>query len=673
MNRAVIGIGAAILGCMLHVAPSNAGAVSSSRGETYPLIHLQSSWMRTLAFGPNGPIPKIVVDQFGYPTLARKIAVVRSPQVGFDKTSHFAPGTVYALVDLVSGRILKQAPLMPWNDGNVHAGSGDKTWWFDFSDVTTPGRYAVVDIDRHVRSPEFAIGEDVYRNVMKHAVRMFFYQRAGFAKDVKFAGADWRDSASHLRQGQDAQSQPWPSTRSASNGTPTRDLRGGWYDAGDYNKYTNWAARNINVLLQAYEENPQAFRDDLNIPESENGVPDLLDEIRWGLEWLARMQNEDGSLLCIQGLASGSPPSASSGPSYYGPATTSASLSGAAAFAFASKIFAKRSEPDLKVFAARLAERAQAAWEWANAHPSVLYFNNDNARQPGSQGLAHGQQEMDDAGRLRTKVEAAVHLYAISNDASLKEFIEKNIDAIAPNSAPTMWNVDSHDIRLYYAGLTGATPSVRNRIVNSFLSFISQATIAFRTGLLKEDPYLSPIQAYTWGSNKGKAMQARLFQLAASLTNDDAVRSLALEAAGGYAHYIHGVNPLGLVYLTNMRLAGAEHSATTTFHAWFANGTRWSKVGPLTPGPAPGFLVGGPNPSYSLDACCNSASGKFYACGSIAAASICRRSYVPPSEQPPQKSYLQFNTPWPANSWAVTEPSTTYQSYYIRLLASFAR
>lgn len=673
MHRVLFGIVGAIWGCALASSLSDAVATSISEGEKLPLAQLNTSWAATLGSGPNGPVPKVVVDQFGYLTRARKIAVVRSPQTGFDASARFTPGAVFALVDLASGRILKQAPLVPWNGGIPHDASGDRTWWFDFSDVTTPGRYAVVDIEKNVRSAEFLIGDDVYRDVMKHAVRMFYYQRAGFAKEAKFAGAEWADRASHLGHGQDARSRPWPATQSSTNGPQTRDLRGGWYDAGDYNKYTSWTARNIIVLLHAYEENPQAFRDDLGLPDSDNGVPDLLDEIEWGLEWLERMQNDDGSLLCVQGVATGSPPSIAKGPSYYGPATTSATLMGAAAFAYASKVFAERSEKRLKAFAARLANRAKTAWDWANAHQMVLYYNNDNARQPGSQGLAHGQQEMDEAARLLAKVEAAVHLYALSGNASLRQFIEANIDAIVPNYGPTMWDVDGQDIRLYYTGLPGIPSDTRKRILSSFLEPMKQATIAFRKRLSKEDPYLSPIQVYTWGSNKGKAMQARLFQLAAAYAEDETVKSLALQAASGYAHYIHGVNPLGLVYLTNMSLAGAEHSADTSFHAWFADGTRWSKVGPLMPGPPPGFLVGGPNPSFSLDACCNSASHDMYACGSIAAASICRRNYSPPLGQPPQKAYLQFNTSWPANSWAVTEPSTSYQAYYIRLLASFAR
>ncbi len=94
-----------------------------------------------------------------------------------------------------------------------------------------------------------------------------------------------------------------------------KDLHGGWFDAGDYNKYTSWTARAVIVLLRAYEENQNAFGDDSGIAESGNGIPDILDEVKWALDWLERMQNVDGSLLCVQGLDHASPPSVAPGPS----------------------------------------------------------------------------------------------------------------------------------------------------------------------------------------------------------------------------------------------------------------------------------------------------------------------------------------------------------------------
>ncbi len=69
---------------------------------------------------------------------------------------------------------------------------------------------------------------------------------------------------------------------------------GGWYDAGDYNKYIVNAGYTVSMLLSLYENFPDAARDDMNIPESGNNISDLLDEIKWELDWAETMQDKDG-------------------------------------------------------------------------------------------------------------------------------------------------------------------------------------------------------------------------------------------------------------------------------------------------------------------------------------------------------------------------------------------
>src|SRR5262249_61454653 len=81
-----------------------------------------------------------------------------------------------------------------------------------------------------------------------------------------------------------------------------------WWYAGDFNKYTSWGASDAIELLRAYAESPAAFSDTTNIPESGNGVADLLDEVKWELDWIVRMQQADGSVLSIVGEPSADPP-----------------------------------------------------------------------------------------------------------------------------------------------------------------------------------------------------------------------------------------------------------------------------------------------------------------------------------------------------------------------------
>lgn len=603
-----------------------------------------TTWSQNLAVGANGPIPLIVVDQFGYRTTGKKVAVIRDPQTGYDANVSFTPGARYAVVDK-AGKTVKEGAPTPWNGGATDSSSGDKAWWFDFSDVTAPGAYKVVDVEKNARSVEFEIDDHVYRSPLKHAVRTYYYQRAGFAKSAATAGAEWADGASHLGSGQDSQAH---AVTAKSDGSLVRDLRGGWYDAGDFNKYTAWAAGTVITLLRAYEENPMTFGDDYGIAESGNGIPDLLDEIKWSLDWIVRMQNSDGSLLCVTGLSSASPPSAANGPTYYGPSTTNASLMGAAVFAYASKIYGARPEPSLKAYAADLKARAVKAWSWAAANPRVLYYNNDEGRQPGSGGLAAGQQETDDAGRLFSKFQAALYLYEMTGDAAYRAVVEADYGSILSSSGPTEWDMEKADALLYCAHLSGMGASVGSAILNQFVTNVTNNQLPAVTG--DRDPYRAYMKDYTWGSNQIKMAQARLYQLLAKY-GSGATAGTASAAAQDYVHYLHGVNPLGLVYLTNMKRAGAEHSAKTLYHTWFSDGTRWDEVSDSTPGPAPGFLVGGPNAYFSLE----------------------NSNLEPPLRQPAQKSYLQYNAGWPLNSWAISEPSTGYQAKYILVLAALAR
>ncbi len=196
-----------------------------------------------------------------------------------------------------AGEVLAGSPAV-WKGGVEDASSGDRAWWFDFSQVTVPGDYYVLDVEKNVRSAVFRIGDDVYRDVLRHAVRTFFYQRAGFAKEARYAGEGWADGASHIGPLQDKNCRLYNRPADAST---ERDLSGGWYDAGDYNKYTNWTAEYVIELLRAYDDTPAVFTDDFSIPESGNGIPDILDETKWGMDWLVRMQNPDGSVLSIVG------------------------------------------------------------------------------------------------------------------------------------------------------------------------------------------------------------------------------------------------------------------------------------------------------------------------------------------------------------------------------------
>lgn len=607
-----------------------------------------------------------MVDQFGYLTDAEKIAVIRDPQTGFDASEAFTPGTSYALVDAATGEQVETGEPSAWNNGATDASSGDRAWRFDFSAATKPGEYYVLDSEQGVRSHVFRIADDVYKQVLKQALRMFFYQRAGQEKLAEFAGEGWADKASHVGPLQDHHARLFSAKGDAST---ERDLWGGWYDAGDLNKYTSWTAGYVENLLRAYVQNPAAFDDETQIPESGNGVPDVLDEAKWGMDFLIRMQNADGSLLSIVGEDAASPPSAATGASLYGSPNTSATLAGAAAFAYGARVFGEQDDATLKAYAGDLLSRAQKAWTWANSNPNVLFKNNDSAS--GSSGLGAGQQETNDYGRAALKLDAACQLFAVTGEAAYQTYFDGNYaksHVIAYGKYAAPWDISEQEALLEYSVLPNATPAVAKAIRDNYLA---GAAGDANLGAINsdKDPYLSYMKDYVWGSNSTKSNVGNVLYAAVSYELDPTRKEDFERAAARYVHYLHGVNPLSLVYLSNMSAFGAENSVNEIYHSWFADKSKvWDRVGTSTHGPAPGFLSGGPNPSYSVDSCCPSS------CGSTANNAICTSENVtPPKGQPAQKAYKDFNTAWPLNSWSVTEPSNGYQVAYIRLLSKFVK
>ncbi len=608
------------------------------------------------------PAPHILVDQFGYLPQLSKRAVIRDPQVGFDAGRSFQPSTRYAVIDLRTRRAVFEGRPVIWNGGKIDKASGDRVWHFDFSSVRAPGRYVVRDMARRVDSDTFEISPTVYRPVLQTAFKAFYYQRAGFEKRAPHALPGYADKASHLKRGQDHQAQRFDAEGDMKT---ARDLQGGWFDAGDYNQYTSWTANYVSSLLASYAENPSVWTDQMGIPESGNGIPDVLDEVVWGLDWLRRMQNADGSMLSVLGRGEGSPPSKASDPSLYGAANTSATVTAAGAFAMAADIF--REEPGLQNRVADLSRRARDAWVWAKANPTVKFYNN--SEEHGTTGLAAGQQEVEADRLVKKRLIAATQLYGLTRDKALLREIDalyRQFGGIKPGSANDFEGDIGFTLR-NFSLMEGVPSRLANRIRRDYASAMDgwNGWPAVRE---ISDPYLAPVDGYWWGSNATKARRGAVYTQ--SIVGEARPKSAraALNAGADYLHYLHGVNPMGLVYLTNMEGVGAERSASTLYHAWFKDGsplydsTKTSRFGPV-----PGLLVGGPNEGYERDPCCNTKCPGY-------GESICRRpAPIPPQGQPPAKSYAEFNDGWPVNSWSVTENSMGYQVDYLRLLSKYVR
>jgi len=589
----------------------------------------------------------IKVDQFGYLPSATKVAVISNPQIGFNADQSFNAGTTYQVRNWLTDAIVFTGSPQLWNVGATHSQSGDQGWWFDFSSVNSTGSYYIYDVANNVRSYQFEINGDAYSPVLKAAMRMFFYNRCNFAKQAPYAEPGFTDAIAFSNNLQDGNSRY---VFDKNNAATEKDLTGGWFDAGDFNKYVTFADRVMHDLLSAYEENSAIFTDDFNIPESGNGIPDILDELRWELDWLLKMNNNDGSTHIKIGSQNYSdntstPPSTNTDPRYYGPTCTAASISVAGVFAHAAKVFG--TIPVLNSYAQQLQNRAVTTWNY------VLPFINTNQLDTSCDNgeIISGDADWDAVIQRKKALKAAIHLYALTGSSTYNQFITNNANTIAINQiSNSYWDVYEmplNDALLLYSNLPNADASLSNSIRNG-LTGAANGSNYF--GFSNADLYRAfmPDNAYHWGSNLTKAGYGVLNTVLVNYNINPGNQSAYQLKAAEQLHYFHGLNPLNLVYLSNMGCYGAENSATEIYHQWFLDGSDWDSSLTSLYGPAPGYVPGGPNKDFSLN------------------------NPTPPANQPPQKSYANFNSGFPTNSWEITEPAIYYQSIYVRLLANFS-
>lgn len=591
----------------------------------------------------------IRVDAFGYRPPDAKVAILRRPVNGHDAPSTYAPGPQLEVRRLPGMQIVLTGAPVAWKAGAVHDQSGDRAWWFDFTAVSQPGVHRIVDPANSHWSEEFRIGADVYAEVLVQATRTYLYQRCGTPKLAVHAEPAWADAACHLGASQDLDCRFVLDTRPATS----RNLVGGWHDAGDYNKYVNFADDALHELLDAYEVAPALWTDAHGIPESGNTIADLLDEVRWELEWLLRMQNGDGSVIhkvSVLGFSSASPPSADLAPRFYSSATASATISAAGAFAHAAQVFGQLADAGSQAFSVVLRDASLDAWNWLEANPGASPSAYDNDGGAFSSASAEDSAYSQEMNRLR----AAAWLFRLTGDVTYRGWFDAHYqDAhLFQWFWASPWEFQAQSALLTYAQTPAATPAVVQDYLQTYGGLVSgPAHLGQFTAAT--DPYRSflPSGDYVWGSNRTKALQAHML-FSMNRLGLDATNAAAYEEAGqGYVHTMHGVNPAGFTYLTNLGASGAPASVTELYHGWFADGTVWDSSLLSPYGPAPGFVPGGPNPGYAPDP---SYSGP---------------PIEPPMNQPILKSYRDWNGNWPENSWEVTENHIPYQSAYVRMLA----
>lgn len=580
----------------------------------------------------------IHVDQFGYLPDETKVAVISDPIKGYNAGDVFKPGFRYELRERQSGKVVFSGILKVWSQGKVHEDSGDRGWWFDFTSVKGPGEYYVYDKGNECRSPVVRIGPEVFNPVLKAVSRVFYYQRLGVPHEAKFAGDEWVSDAEFL---QDKHARAvWAKNDSSLE----RDLAGGWMDAGDTDKYPPFNGEVIHPLLYAFSANPSAFGDANNIPESGNGLPDLLDEIKYQLDWLKKMQFSDGAVPVKMGNVDFNeawPLSTDTRPRYYGPKDSGAAIYTAAIFAHAARVYSKF--PAWTAFAEDLKQRALKGWSWFHSHPRT--FNTDTGEI--KSGIANRSNDEQD----RMEVFAAIHLFALTGDSKYNQVVVSKAASTRQLNEYT-WSAYETGVGESlsdYASLPGADAGLKAKIREQLRRSASDDHWAPAPEADLYRSYMVP-SSYHWGSNMVKAA----FGVAALIGShqpgiDAATEARLRQRAADILHGFDGVNPFAATMLTNMKPYGAENSLMSIYHERYKFGTKWGY------NPPPGYLVGGPNQSIT---------GK-------------SENGQPSIEwlkgQPRAKAYADTGKGWPESSWEFSEPAIYYQAMYLRLLAEFAK
>ncbi|WP_373312539.1 glycoside hydrolase family 9 protein [Streptomyces candidus] len=466
------------------------------------------------------------------------------------------------------------------------AASRQNTHVFDFSAVTAPGEDYTVTVAGEKSEP-FAIGDDLYASLRTDALAYFYHNRSGIEIDADIVGEKYARPAGHVNV----------SPNQGDNDVPCQpgvcdyrlDAAGGWYDAGDHGKYVVNGGISVAQLMAAfertlYEETAEAgpLGDGrLRLPEHGNDTPDILDEARWEMEFLMRMQVPAGEPLA--GMAhhklhdkawTGLPtrPDRDPQPRELHPPTTAATLNLAATAAQCARLF-QVYDAD---FADECRRTARTAWKAAKAHPEVLADPDD-----GTGGGTYADNDVRDEFYW-----AAAELFLTTGEDGFRQAVldsplHGDTDAVFPRGGMS-WGSVAGLGALNLATVpnklsAGQLAAVRNMVTEAADGYAADSADA-AYGL----PYAPDGGHYVWGSNSQVANNMVVLGSAHDLTGRTVYRDAVLRGLD----YLLGRNPLNQSYITGY----GERDARNQHHRFWAN-----QLDPSLPNPPPGSLAGGPN------------------------------------------------------------------------------
>ena len=379
------------------------------------------------------PTTDIKVDQAGYLPHSAKLAMVVSHALAKGFAVHRSSNDSVVF----RGKLAE-----PVTDPD----SGDLIQEADFTRLEKAGKY-YLEVPGVGRSWDFSVGPDVYSRAFYLAMRSYYGQRCGTAVDLGPEFPGYKHAACHLEGAYHA----------SSGKTGPHVSSKGWHDAGDYGRYVVNSGITTGTLLWTWEMFGDRLKQvKLNLPESGNGTPDILNEIRWNLDWMLTMQDEDGGVwhkqtserfcdfimpekdtLISYVIGTGKEPFKSS----------CATGDFAAVTAIAARVY----KPFDAAYAERCLRAARQAWGWIEKHPDAIFHN--------PRGVSTG--DYGDGNCADEHLWASAELWRSTGDAEFEKYFVEHYGAfrksIKPNGPPDWGNVAPLALWTYALG-TERTP-----------------------------------------------------------------------------------------------------------------------------------------------------------------------------------------------------------------------
>ncbi|MBI5401761.1 MAG: glycoside hydrolase family 9 protein [Ignavibacteriae bacterium] len=504
--------------------------------------------------GGNNKQDTLIIDQLGYRPYDVKIAFVRA--VNPDS---------FVVKNAATNEIVFKGK--PNNKIEFDRTTGDNLYPLNFSSLTRPGVYKISVPALSVTSYQFSIGSNVYNECAEKTIQSYYYQRCGAEISN---GTKWAHPACHLKN-----------AKFLVDPSKEMNTKGGWHDAGDYNKFVPTTAVSAAFLLYAYEDFPDFFYDgQLNIPESHNSIPDVLDEACFALEWLIKMQRGDGAVyhkVSIKNWTGEHLPDKETEEQYIFGISSTSTADVAAVAALGARLLEKYNKP----LSVRLLKCAVDAWHFLQSNPEIIPqggFKNPAGVEGGEYG-----DEIDSDERLW----ASIELFRLTGSEEYINYFLSNYQKVGGPNYTLSWKNTANFAYYSFLKLYPFPQGIdhqnnikaRATILSNMNTYCNQLLERIELGgyrcALNNDEYY-------WGSNSVVAGYAY------DLTNLYRVTDQRkyFDAALDQLHYLLGRNTFGISFITGIGAAPVKHP----YHQF--------SMLKYHDNPVPGLLVAGPN-SYS--------------------------------------------------------------------------